>query len=606
MTGGRKDLAAGFVRRACAVLCAAATALATATAAQATHVRVDADNGIAGVLAAVGNDARSVPLADTDAPLGRHASLLRETRGAPLTLAEARMRRAAGDFTASTAAVPNLGTHAPPLWLHLGIHNAAPASRAYRIYIVEGWADRVDAWLVRADGRVVPWQGGDARAPGRHLRPGFGFAFDAELPPGRNDLFVRADSVGSAAFALRLVPLAEAARVEGAMQHWLGLVHGYLIALVTIFGLLWLALREASVLRYVAYAGSYLYMHLAYSGVAALALWPDDPAVARFAIVVGMTLFSSAGLWFAREFLGIREWAPRLDRVVAWIAGGAVLLMAAFVLTDSQSPALAFAFRYITAFTLLMVLLGVLGVRRRRPQAWAFLVASLAGMTGAFITTLAVMGRLPFNGFTFRAMELGVMSEAAIWALALGLRLRRDRRDRAQALQLAHHDPLTGLCNRRGFLERALPLHHVSGAGATPLALLLVDIDHFKALNDRHGHEAGDLALVAIADRLRAASRVEDVIARWGGEEFVLLLPGMDARSAGAYAERLRTAVGDLPIELAKGEPVYLTVSIGVAAAAPSPGIESLLRQADGALYAAKQAGRDRVHHAEPRATEIA
>jgi two-component system, sensor histidine kinase LadS len=572
----------------------AATALPRVAHAQS--VRVDAQ-GLSGITStASATAAPSITrITDPTAPLGRYARLFDETSGHPLALAQARARLAAGEFRASRVAVPNLGNRAPPLWMHLDIDNAGDTPRGYRIYAVEAWADHADAWLLTPDGGIAQWHVGDARSPSRYLRPGLGFGFDATLPPGHSELFLRADSIDSAALALRLVPQAEIGNFEGAAQHWLGLVHGFLLALVVTYGLLWLALREASLLRYVAYVGSYLYMHLAYSGIAALHVWPNAPQVADFAILVGMMLFSSAGLWFAREFLGLAHWAPRVDRGVAWLVRIALAAMVLCVVLDAKPTAVSLAFAYIMTFTLLMVVLGIAGVRHAREQAPIFLVASLASMVGAFITTMAVMGVLPFSTLTFRAVEVGVMLEASIWALALGLRLRRDREDRTHQMQLAQHDPLTGLCNRRGFFDRAAPLHAEAMRSGAPLSAILLDIDHFKAINDRHGHDAGDCTLVAIAHELLALCRREDILCRWGGEEFLVLLPGISHDAAVDCAERLRVATEGMVVQLASGAAIVATASFGVASATPSASLEDMLRQADAALYAAKQAGRNRV-----------
>ena len=588
----------------CALLVAALFALAAPHHAHAQSVRVDA-RGLSGVEPASQTGmSTSERFADPDAPLGRYARVLDETPGHPLGLAQAQARLAAGGFRRSTVAVPNLGNRAPPLWVHLDIDNAEAAPQAYRIYVVEAWADRADAWLLTPDGRTAHWQGGDARSPSRSLRPGLGFGFDAALPPGMSQLFLRADSIDSAALALRLVPQADVGAFEGAAQHWLGLVHGFLLALVVTYGLLWLALREASLLRYVVYVASYLYMHLAYSGIAALHVWPHAPQVADFAILVGMVLFSSAGLWFAREFLCLAQWAPKIDRIVAWLVRIALAAMAACVATGAKPTAVSIAFAYIMLFTIVMVVLGVLGVRRSREQARIFLVASLASMVGAFVTTLAVMGVLPFSTLTFRAVEVGVMLEASIWALALGLRLRRDREGHTHALQLAQHDQLTGLWNRRGFLERATPLYTEAMRGGTPLSVILLDIDHFKSINDHHGHDAGDCTLVAIAHQLQDMCRPEDAICRWGGEEFLILLPGVTHASALDRAERLRASMEVMVVGLASGGTICATASFGVASGTHSSSLKEMLRNADTALYAAKQAGRNRVESA--REAEVA
>ncbi len=572
-------------------------ALGIAAPVQAQHVRVGPE-GAVGIESGTGPDGditlQAGP-ADPTAPLGRYTQLLDELPGQPLGIDEARAQLAAGAFHRSAAAVPNLGNRAPPRWMHLAIENPGSAPLAYRLYIAEGWADRLDVWLFKPGGQSQQWLGGDERSPARYLRIGLGFGFDAEIPPGTSELFVRADSVDSVALVLRLLPLAATGDLEGATQHWLGLVHGFLLALVAAYGLLWLALRESPLLRYVAYVGSYLGMHLAYSGVAARVVWPEAPGVAHFAILVGMTLFSSAGLWFARGFLGLADFAPRLDRAVAWLVRLALAAMAGCVLADSPANAVDLAFAYIMLFTFLMVGLGVLGVRHRREQARVFLVATLFSMVGALVTTLAVMGHIPFSVLTFRAVEVGVMVEASIWALALGLRLRRQQEDRARALELASHDPLTGLYNRRGFLEQALPVFSTAARTARPLAVVMIDIDHFKHINDLHGHDAGDRTLVATAEQIRSACRLGDVVARWGGEEFVMLLPETNDDQARALAERLRERFASTSVGLGDGGAISFTASFGVAERREQASLEDVLRESDAALYAAKDAGRDRV-----------
>lgn len=569
-------------------------ALVVPTCGFAQQVRIDAQ-GIAGVDPARGDAPVHVDRLAAGALLGRYAQLLDEAPGRPLTLEQARTELATGAFRRSRQVAPNLGNNAPPLWLHLNIDDQQASPHDYRIYVAQNWADKVDAWLLGPDGHVRHWEFGVDRAPGRYLRPGPGYGIDAQLQPGHSELFVRTDSADSVALALRIVPMAATGQLEGAARGWLDLVHGFLLALVVTFGLLWLSLRETSLLRYVLYVGAYLYMHFAYSGVAALVVWPDSPHVARYAILIGMVLFASAGIWFAREFLGLAQWHARVDRALAWLVRGVLLAMTICVAADLHVVAIKLAFSYILLFTLLMVGLGALAVRARREQSRIFLGASLASMVGAFITTLTVMGHLPFSPLSFHAVEVGVMLEASVWALALGLRLRRVREDRVRALQLAERDSLTGLYNRRGFAERAAPTLADAGDGEPGTALAMLDIDLFKAINDQHGHNVGDLTLVAVADRLRALTRRTDSIARWGGEEFLVLMPQTSLEEARVIAERIRAALAATSIAIDNGERIRFTASIGIANKLGAVDVPELVHQADIALYQAKQAGRNRV-----------
>ena len=177
------------------------------------------------------------------------------------------------------------------------------------------------------------------------------------------------------------------------------------------------------------------------------------------------------------------------------------------------------------------------------------------------------------------------------------------RRITAKVRELAVRDPLTSLFNRRGFYELAEKEESRARRYKTPLHALVIDIDHFKAVNDIHGHEIGDRVLVQVAWRLRGELRASDIIGRWGGEEFVVLLPGIAAEGALRTAERLRAVVEAAPVE-AGGKSVTCTVSVGVASYDNScANLSDLLGHGDRALYAAKEAGRNRVWAHDPHAS---
>ena len=178
--------------------------------------------------------------------------------------------------------------------------------------------------------------------------------------------------------------------------------------------------------------------------------------------------------------------------------------------------------------------------------------------------------------------------------------LRRQKAELAQALeqirQLATHDDLTGLLNRRAMLDRMQLEQRRSLRSGSPLLIAQLDIDHFKAVNDTHGHAAGDLVLQSFADTVRRNVRDTDVLARWGGEEFVLLLCDTPAADAVALMERLRQAVQAMQVSVPQGGgPITVTVSIGLARHAPADPLAGTLERADQALYAAKAGGRNRV-----------
>ncbi|GAB3732001.1 hypothetical protein GCM10028862_12720 [Luteimonas pelagia] len=178
--------------------------------------------------------------------------------------------------------------------------------------------------------------------------------------------------------------------------------------------------------------------------------------------------------------------------------------------------------------------------------------------------------------------------------------IERTRELEAQARELrrlANVDDLTGVATRRFFeevAERELARGYRTGR---PSSLVMLDIDHFKSVNDRHGHAAGDQALQALAMACRETLREEDLVGRMGGEEFAVLLPETAAERAVQIAERLRARVGALRVVLPGGEAIGFTISLGVAIAdlARRESLDQLLARADEALYAAKHGGRDQV-----------
>jgi diguanylate cyclase (GGDEF)-like protein len=164
-----------------------------------------------------------------------------------------------------------------------------------------------------------------------------------------------------------------------------------------------------------------------------------------------------------------------------------------------------------------------------------------------------------------------------------------------QTLELMTQDPLTALLNRRELQERFAAELAFARRHGTPLAVLLMDIDRFKHINDEYGHLVGDIVLREAASTLTRALRTEDVFARYGGDEFALAVRGIERSGVEALAERMRASVQDMTLGGSSGE-LKITVSLGVAMLAPDHAdVDDLMADADKALYRAKELGRNRV-----------
>jgi len=209
---------------------------------------------------------------------------------------------------------------------------------------------------------------------------------------------------------------------------------------------------------------------------------------------------------------------------------------------------------------------------------------------GLALATLCILRRDPSDADAFDVATLQDFAAIAMDELELWHR-NRELEHQAETC------PLTGIANRRGFdaaLDRAIRRSRRSGQ---PMSLLMLDMDHFKAINDTYGHQAGDEALKAFAQVLKAsARRPDDVAARYGGEEFALILPDADKDGAATVAENVREILARAAIPNPRGADGKATTSIGIATVGPGslPETRELISRADSALYKAKHSGRDR------------
>jgi diguanylate cyclase (GGDEF)-like protein len=249
-------------------------------------------------------------------------------------------------------------------------------------------------------------------------------------------------------------------------------------------------------------------------------------------------------------------------------------------------------------------------MNRTRTFALLGVLTGLLAPVGLFAYAM-VRGSAPDPLAIFAAMALGGAATLGVAGWMIGkredalsdsnVRLKRISQElRAQSIT----DPLTGIPNRRLLDDQlARELAQAIRYG-TPLALVMVDIDHFKTLNDRYGHRVGDDVLRRVAGVLDQQKRAGDFVARYGGEEFVAILPHTNRSQAAAWAERVRRAIGEARVTAPDGGLAGATASFGVAELDPdAPEADRLVEAADAALYEAKRAGRDRVEVWTPKTT---
>ncbi|TRZ55626.1 MAG: GGDEF domain-containing protein [Rhodocyclaceae bacterium] len=305
--------------------------------------------------------------------------------------------------------------------------------------------------------------------------------------------------------------------------------------------------------------------------------------------------------WLLFVLRSVRQRREPGSNVFGWsVIGLSVLLLLYFtyLLPDTQIRIVitSVAMAILVVRPVLALLAAIPGVSRR---AKIFTAICLAGL-GLVMVARAVLttkwgANADFLGPDFIQFASNLLFAMFAVLATLGIFWIEAEQLQADLARLAMFDSLTATLNRRAFMleyERELSRCQREKIG---LALAIFDLDHFKDVNDTHGHVVGDEVLRRVADILRGSLRGHDVLGRYGGEEFALLMPGADIAAAIAGTERARLAVGERPIKAGRLS-IQITVSAGVAAyGADGLDWESLLRSADAALYEAKRAGRNRV-----------
>lgn len=269
--------------------------------------------------------------------------------------------------------------------------------------------------------------------------------------------------------------------------------------------------------------------------------------------------------------------------------------------------------QYVFFMTLIPMVVALVGSVR---MTWAICVVQVAIVLILFL----LADRIPdLTGYPFIEEKTRVRSVWLVVGIVIasyfGVYFRKAYDEQSALLdKLASVDHLTGLLNRRGLQSRLQEELQRSSRSGQPLSVLMMDVDYFKQFNDKHGHAAGDTCLLSVARCLRKHTRAEDIVSRYGGEEFLVVLINADAKEALSVAEKLRKAISALD-PLGNGE--HISVTTGVVSTASAalaamhvycvmPAAEDLIREADIALYRGKSAGRNRVEYFSKPEAEVA
>jgi two-component system, sensor histidine kinase LadS len=458
------------------------------------------------------------------------------------------------------------------------------------------------------------------------------------LVPSNTDTataFVRVQTLGSVQIPLAVTPSAEFLANEQLSYGWQTMFLGIIAAMALYNLFLFVIVRHSTYFWYVLTVVFTGLVQLNFNGVLFQWLWPNAPGINRYFTipVICFALFSA--IIFAIRFLNIRSYSLRSYRFLQWILT-AISACFVFTLFGSYQTGIVLVSAIAAVVTPAVWFIGFLVWRKGQVLGGFYVLAWTPLLIGHLILAVSKLGIMPRSFLTEFMPQIGVALEVVLLSFALAYRINLERRKRheaqEQALEIQQQanltlemrvqertdeleraneqlkaisltDGLTHVANRRRFDEKLQDEWKRAQRHGHPLSLLMLDIDHFKRVNDELGHLVGDDCLTEVAALCAAeVQRSGDLLARYGGEEFSILLPATPEEGALRVAERVRQAVARSPVH--SGErvaPVSLTISVGVACLVPDADLEpqELIRLADEALYAAKESGRNRVMLAE-------
>jgi len=535
-------------------------------------------------------------------------------------------------WKASEDDVPGFGFSRSAVWFRISL--AATQAQKWLLEIDQPLLDEIALYQFAGGYLLQQVQTGDTLPyidrPVRHR----GFVIPMMIPASElTTLYLRVRTTGSLQLPMTLWSSDAFHDHEEAVMSVYGIYFGIILSMLLYNLFLYLRVLEPAYIYYVLYVLMFGLFIADLNGWGYKYLWPEAVAFQQYGLAIFIILGGVFVCRFVHYFLDLPRHAPQAGRLLDVFV---VLMLALLCLLPliSYHIIVQVALAMIMLIALVSLYCGMCLWRRGELIAQYFSIAWSTFLVAVLLATLAKFGVLPRTFWTESFLPIGMALEVILLSLALGERINseKQRRIHAQNLaielhekgraelekkveertnqlqeanarlrQLAVTDGLTGIFNYRHFVELGSHSIKMARRYQRPVAMIMLDIDRFKQVNDTHGHAAGDQVLRQMCAVCSRMKRETDIFGRLGGEEFGILLLGASAARAHEVAERMRCEIESLPIKH-EGADIRITVSMGVYAieqVEPLLTIEHLLKLADKGLYQAKQAGRNRVVMAE-------
>lgn len=522
------------------------------------------------------------------AHIGLHLDLLQDESG-KLSIYDVIKAAEMGRFTRSEHRQQSFGTTSSIWWAHLTLVNTSDQQQ--EIVLFQGYPhiDSMRLWENR-DGHLRSRESGDMLPFSQREIATNSLSFVVSLKPNsQHTLMLRYQTSGSMSLDLSLykpIAFAEAMSVKQMIQ---GIFYGALFALALYNLFIFFIVRDISYLLYVLYIITFGIFIACFSGYTSQYIWPESPWLANISLLLFWGGVIAMALTFSKHFLKLKSNFPRIN-LFSNIFIVIALLCSLSALFFPYAAVINVLFLIAPVAYSLILFAGFKSLAKDSNPARYFLLAWITLLLSAIIATLISAGIISeYASMSPYIIEIGAFIEMVLLSIALASRIRNLEQD-------SMTDGLTGLYNRRFFDFQILRLFVLSNRENSPLALLVVDVDHFKTFNDKHGHDQGDIALQQVSLMMSQTARKSDYVCRFGGEEFTIILPNTELAVANKIAERIRSEIESNEIN---GKAVTVSIGVSVYNGKENLDVKNLFKRADDALYQAKKSGRNKVTNYE-------
>lgn len=505
------------------------------------------------------------------------------------------------DFAPLNARTINQGISDRAYWLRLRLHNSREDAKRWVLIHETSYLDNIDVFLRDESGRVFEHQHLSDRVPFNERPLDYRkLGFEHTTPAhSYTDVYLKLYYEEGKPDSISLqFTLYDAER----FQQWVreenllfGGYYGILTVLVLIAAIVGLLLKRISVLNYGFFLIATGFQWLLLNGYGFQYLWPNSVYWHNEGFHISYLLFSLMACEFSKTFLRTADRFPGVHRLlqatqVIALVGVAIRLFGWYL------PALHLSFALLTVVAVLVPLISWRAWRRGVHYARWYLFAWLIYSVSLLLSLAsAYLNIVPWGMHSLALLQWGSLLEAIFLTVAITERLLSVETERRKAVELANQDPLTGLGNRRLLQRQYERFRDQFDRDGSPVFLIMIDLDHFKVVNDRYGHDAGDEVLREVAKLLKAHCRTSDVCIRYGGEEFAVLLQAENLDAAWHIAERIRKEFADNPTRYHQ-DSIEHTLSSGITSvldANQQLTVNQMMKYADQALYEGKAAGRN-------------